>query len=186
MFFRDMDDQFFDEFQSRDTFCNNTVIIVRSIMESHIITIICIDAGSGDHGTTKITSNVFYSNIGRTEIRFRSDVKAILMLFIDFIFDSGKRRTNVFCHPVKKGFTKSITEEAEIKVFHNTPDRVIACPTFRDEGMDMRIPFEVPAKCMEDADETRSEVFRFVNFVEHPEDDIPDRMEKTVEKSPVF
>jgi hypothetical protein len=52
--------------------------------------------------------------------------------------------------------------------------------------MDMRIPFEVPAKCMEDADETRSEVFRFVNFVEHPKDDIPDRMEKTVEKSPVF
>jgi hypothetical protein len=52
--------------------------------------------------------------------------------------------------------------------------------------MDMWIPFEVPAKCMEDADETRSEVFRFVNFVEHPEDDIPDRMEKTVEKSPVF
>ena len=52
--------------------------------------------------------------------------------------------------------------------------------------MDMRIPFEVPAKCMEDTDESGSEVFRFVDLVEHPEDDIPDRMEKTVEKFSVF
>jgi hypothetical protein len=123
MLFGDMDDQFFDEIQSRDTFSDNVIFIMGSIVEGHIITIICIDAGSGDHGTAEISSNVFHSNIGRTEIGFGSDVKAILMLFIEFVFDPGKRGTDMFRHLLKKDFTKSITEETEIKVLYNTPDR---------------------------------------------------------------
>lgn len=92
----------------------------------------------------------------------------------------------MFCHLFQKDFTESIAEEAEIKMFHNTPDGMIACPAFRNEGMDMRVPLEVPAESVEDADEPWGEVFRFVDFVEHPQDDISDGVKETVQKGSVF
>lgn len=37
---------------------------------------------------------------------------------------------------------------------------------FRDETMDMRIPFKIPAESMQDHDKTRGKVFVFVHFRE--------------------
>ncbi|MEE1038739.1 MAG: hypothetical protein U0K95_06185 [Eubacterium sp.] len=86
----------------------------------------------------------------------------------------------------KKNFTKRITEEAEIKVFARTPDSMVASTTFRNESVNMRIPFQITTESVENQDETRREKFRFVLFVKHAKNDIPDRMKETVKKGPVF
>lgn len=48
--------------------------------------------------------------------------------------------------------------------------------------MDVRIPFQIPSKGMKDADKTRSKMFGPVKLEEHPQDDIPDRMEQAVKE----
>ena len=47
----------------------------------------------------------------------------------------------------------------------------------------MRIPFEIPAKSMKNHDITGSEVFGFVHFKEHVENNTVNRMEKTMKQS---
>lgn len=48
--------------------------------------------------------------------------------------------------------------------------------------MDVRIPFEIPSKGMEDADKARGKVFGLVKFEKHTQDDIPDRMEQAIKE----
>ncbi len=62
------------------------------------------------------------------------------------------------------------------------PEGKIASASFRNQGMDVRIPFQIPSKGMEDADKARSKVFGLVKFEEHTQDDIPDRMEQAVKE----
>ncbi|BDZ82938.1 hypothetical protein Lac2_24340 [Claveliimonas bilis] len=45
---------------------------------------------------------------------------------------------------------------------------------FGNETMDMRIPFQIPAKGMKDTDKTRSKAFSIVIFEEHTGDDAVD------------
>lgn len=44
---------------------------------------------------------------------------------------------------------------------------VIAVATFGNQAVNVRIPFEIPAKSMKNHDITGSEVFGFVHFKEH-------------------
>ena len=44
---------------------------------------------------------------------------------------------------------------------------VIAVATFKNQAVNVRIPFEIPAKSMKNHDITGSEVFGFVHFKEH-------------------
>mgnify|MGYP007015390913 FL=1 len=46
---------------------------------------------------------------------------------------------------------------------------VIAVATFKNQAVNVRIPFEIPAKSMKNHDITGSEVFGFVHFKEHVE-----------------
>lgn len=57
--------------------------------------------------------------------------------------------------------------------------------TFRNETVDVRIPFKVAAKSMEDTDEAGSEAFRFVLALEHSKDNIADSREKAVKQCSV-
>ena len=55
---------------------------------------------------------------------------------------------------------------------------VIAVATFENQAVNVRIPFEIPAKSMKNHDITESEVFGFVHFKEHVENNTGNRMEK--------
>nr|WP_305148348.1 hypothetical protein [Eubacterium ventriosum] len=44
---------------------------------------------------------------------------------------------------------------------------VIAVATFENQAVNVRIPFEIPAKSMKNHDITGSEVLGFVHFKEH-------------------
>ena len=62
----------------------------------------------------------------------------------------------------------------------------IASPALGDEYMDMRVPFQVPAKRMKDTDKAGSEIFRMIEIVKHTQDDISDGMKKAVQKGVVL
>jgi len=58
----------------------------------------------------------------------------------------------------------------------------VTSAAFRNECMDVRIPFQIPSKGMEDTVKARSKEFGLVKFEEHAQDDIPDRMEQAVKE----
>ncbi len=48
-----------------------------------------------------------------------------------------------------------------------TPETIITVSPFRDEAMDVWVPFEVSSESVKDHDETRGKVFGFVHPVKH-------------------
>ena len=64
--------------------------------------------------------------------------------------------------------------------------KIIAESTFRNETMDMRIPFKIPAKSMENTDETRCIKFRLIVLVEKPEHNRLDGRKEAVKKLTIF
>ena len=62
----------------------------------------------------------------------------------------------------------------------------VTSPALGNQGMDMRIPFQIPPEGMQDADKARSKVFGLVKLEEHTQDDIPDRMKQAVKKGMVL
>ncbi len=71
-------------------------------------------------------------------------------------------------------------------MFDDTPEAVIRETAFRNEAVDMWIPIQGSPKCMKDADKAGNKVFRFVEVVEHTQDNTADSLEKAVKKRTVF
>ncbi len=68
---------------------------------------------------------------------------------------------------VKQCSAKSISKVCIIKVSDITPKAIIAVAALGDQTVDVGIPFEIPAKSMENHDIAGSEVSGFVHFKEH-------------------
>ena len=66
------------------------------------------------------------------------------------------------------------------------PETIVAITALRNKTMDMRVPFEIPAKGMKDHDETGSEVHGFVMLKKHTENNTVYGMEKTIEEGAVI
>ena len=128
------------------------------VMERDHVTIILIDTGSGNDGTAKVTANVFCDNPGITFIGFGVDIEAMFMVFIAGCFYFFERRAECCLQFIQKSSAKGIAEVSVIKVFYITPKAVITVSSFRDEAMNVRVPFKVSAKSVKDHDETGSEV----------------------------
>ncbi len=62
------------------------------------------------------------------------------------------------------------------------PGSEVTGPALGNQGMDVRIPFQIPPEGMRDADKARIKVFGLVKLEEHTQDDIPDRMEQAVKE----
>ena len=58
---------------------------------------------------------------------------------------------------------------------------VIAVATFKNQAVNVRIPFEIPAKSMKNHDITESEVFGFVHFKEHVENNTAAEWKRSVQ-----
>ena len=56
----------------------------------------------------------------------------------------------------------------------------IAVTTFGNETVNVRIPFEIPAKGMKNTDKTRSKEFGFIIFMEHTRDNTVNGREKAI------
>ena len=70
-------------------------------------------------------------------------------------------------------------------MFNSFPEAVIRESAFGKETVDVGIPFEWPAKGVEDTGKTGDKVFGFIQRMEQPEDDAADSLEKAVKQGTV-
>ena len=154
-----MSDKSFHEIQYGNSLENKFVVLVSVVVESNRITIVFVNAGSSNNRAAKISANVF-SNDGRiAEVWFCIDIEPILLIAVNRSFDFFEGITNQCLHFIEECSLKRFPEKLIIKVFEGTPTPGITNTAFRNETVDMGIPFEVPSKGMEDADKAGSEAF---------------------------
>ena len=137
-------------------------------MESNGISIVLIDSGCGYDGSAKIAANIFSNYFGIAEIGFGIDIEALFVLAVAFRFYFFKGRTYFAFHFIEESRAESIAEIVVVKVFYMTPETVITVTAFGKETVDVGIPFEIPAKSMEDHDVARSKIFGMVQVKKHP------------------
>ena len=73
-----------------------------------------------------------------------------------------KRRTDAEQHFLEESSTESIAKESIVEMRDITPESIITVTAFRDETMDMRIPFKITPKSMECRNKARDKMFLFV------------------------
>ena len=61
-------------------------------------------------------------------------------------------------HFVKQGSAESIAEIGIVEVIDAAPETVIAVAAFRNQAVDMWVPFQIPAKGVKDHDETGGKI----------------------------
>ena len=70
-------------------------------------------------------------------------------------------------------------------MFYRLPRSNTPSSDFGDEDVNVRIPLEAASKGVENTNEARSKMLRFIKFAEHAKDDIADGMKKAVEQRTV-
>lgn len=156
------------------------------IVESDRITVIVINPGSSDDRPAKITTNILSDYFGVTENRFSIDIETMFMFAVTSCFYFFKRRPDPDFQFIEESGAESTAEIVIVKVPDMTPGAVITETAFGEEAVDMGIPFEVPAKSVEDHDISRGEIFGLVELEKHTGDDTGDRMEETVQERAVL
>ena len=180
VFFWNMPDQTFDEIHNRESFFHICIIFVAVVVKCNSFSVIVVNPGCGDHGSSKIATDIFGDCFWVTEIGFCIDIEAVPVLAVAFRFYFFKRRPNPVFQFIEKGSAESLTEIVVVKMFYMTPVPIIAVPSFRKETVDVRIPFEVPSECMQYHDIAGSVIFGMVEIEKHTRNYTGDRMEETV------
>ena len=85
------------------------------VVESHIITIVRINARGGNNRPPKVTADVFYDSVRVAETGFGINIETVFILFINSRFGLFKRRTDM-------GF-KFVKESGLISMFSMTMGR---------------------------------------------------------------
>ena len=181
-----MADQALDEVKSRDRFFDIFVIFMAIIVEGYEITVITIDPGCCDHRTAKISADIFDDIFWITFVWFGINIKAVFMVAVDRSFHFFKGRAEFFVEFIEEGSLEGITQEPIVKVFDIPPEAIIGETAFRDKTMDVWIPFQIPAKGVQDTDEPGDEVSTHICFEEHTRDNTVDRRKQTVQQVAVL
>ena len=71
-------------------------------------------------------------------------------------------------------------------MFNNPPETVIREAAFCNEAVDMRVPFQRSPKCEKDTDEASNKVFRFIEVMEHTQDNAAYSLKKADKERAVF
>ena len=156
------------------------------IVESDRITVIVIDPGSSDDRPAKITTNILSDYFGVTENRFSIDIESMFMFAVTSCCYFFKRRPDPDFQFIEESGAESTAEIVIVKVPDMTPGAVITVTAFGEEAVDMGIPFEIPAKSVEDHDISGSEIFGLIELEKHTGDDTGNRMEETVQERAVL
>lgn len=159
-----------DKFKGGYCLCDKGIVLVPTIVEGDRIPIVIIDTGRGDNRPAQIPADIFGNSIRLTFLGFRIDIETVFTLVINGGFCLFERITDMRMHLIQQGGEKSVAQESKIEVFHFTPGNLVASPTFRNEAVDMGIPFERTTESMEDADKAGSECFGLVELKEHTKD----------------
>lgn len=159
MFFRDMLDQEFDEFNDGKFFLDIGIIFMPVIVENNIFAVIGIDTFEGNDRPAEIPADVFYNGIGIAEIGLCIDIKAVFILVVNTGFDFLEGRTDLFFHLVKESSLKSLPEKTVMEMSDIAPETIIRESALGNEAVDVWIPFQRASEGVEDTDETGNKVF---------------------------
>lgn len=186
MLFRDMLDEALNEFHNRNGFFYVFAIFVAVIVEGDKISIIFIDPRSDDYRTTKITTDIFNDGFRITFVGLCIDVETVLMFPVTASLDTFERGSNSVFHIIKESSAEGITKERIVKIIDTAPEAMITVSTFRNEAVDVGIPFQISAKGMKDHDKTWSKIHGLILFEKHAGNNTVDSVEETVEQCPVI
>lgn len=165
MFLRDMLYQPFNKIESRYGFGNKLVIFMAVIVESDHFTVVRINAGGSDNGSAEISADIFDDMLGITFMWFGINVEAVFRVGIDGGLNFFKGIADTRMEFIEQGGLKSVAEKNVVKVRFSAPNKRAANAAFRNKAMNVRIPFEIASKGMENADEARSKPFGFIVLV---------------------
>ena len=167
MLFRDMPDKALYELHNRKGFFHIGVIFVAVVMESDGVAIIAVNPGCGNNGTPQIAPNVFYGGFGVTFIWLCIDIETVFVFPVTAGLYLLKRRTGFGFHFIQQSSAESIAKEGIAEVIDIAPETITAVTAFRNQAVDMRIPFQISAKGVKNHDETGSEVHGLILLKEH-------------------
>lgn len=102
------------------------------------------------------------TDLGSQVLGFCINVETIFVLLVAEGFYLFKRWSELSLHFIKKGSTESATEISIIEMTYAAPETIVAVAAFGNEAVDVRVPFQIPAKGMEDHDKAWREVHGFI------------------------
>ena len=122
------------------------------VMESDIFTVIRINPAQGDNRTAQVSADVSDNSFCITEVRFCKDIETIGIFFVNMGFGVFEGRADMLFHFVKERGLERPAEKGIVEMFNSTPEAIVGETAFRDQAVDMRIPFKGTAKSMKDTD----------------------------------
>lgn len=135
-----------DEFESGNPFGDQNIIFMAGVMEGDKVTVIVIDAGSGDDRSAKIPADVFGDDAWMTFVWFGIDIEAFFATIVDEGLGLLERVTKNSMHFLEKSGAERIPKQFIIEMGDGTPRDVGTCTTFGNKTMNMRIPVKRSAK----------------------------------------
>jgi len=101
-------------------------------------------------------------------------------------FDFFERISDKGMQFIQKSSLERKTKKFIVKVIFRTPASGVADTAFRNEAMNVRIPFKIPSEGVKDTDETRSKALWFIILIKAVKADTADSRKKTVKEWTVF
>lgn len=176
----------FYEFQDRDGIFHIFVIFVTVVMEGNKVTVITVDPGRCNDRAAKVAADVFYDVFRITFVWSGIHIEAFFVFPVGLGFYLFKGGVDSGFHFIKQGGAEGIAEKSIVEMVDIAPEAVVAVATFGNEAMDVGIPFQIPAKGMENHNKTGSEVHGFVLLEKYARDNTVYGIEETIKQGSVF
>lgn len=157
MLFRDMPNQSFDKVENGNSFEDELIVFVTIVVKSNKVTVILVDTRSRNNRTAEIMTDVFQNGIRFTLVRFRINIESVFAFSVASGLNPFKRGIKMFLHKIKENGTEGISQKFVIKMSDKTICTGVAETDFRNQAVDMRIPFNISAKSMKNTDKTGGE-----------------------------
>lgn len=155
-------------------------------MKSHHFAIIGVNSGDGDDRSVKIPANIADDCFRVTEVWSGINIEALLVFIITFGFYFFKRRTEESFHLIEESGAESIPKKGVVKMLYGFPESIITKTAFGNKAVNVRVPFEIPAKGMQNHEKAGGKIFGLIDFEKHTGDDTVDGMKKAVKECAVF
>lgn len=172
MLFRDMDDQFFDEFGGAFSNGDLFIVLMALVAVGDIGAVISGDAGLGHDGPSDVADDVMNDSVSGAKVGRRSiDVETVIFGFVEFVgegFEVRKRegvRVKGGFHVGKQGGHEPTSEHGVREEAYGLPFVIAVKGAFGDDHMYMWIPFEVTPKGMESANHAGFEFSGMILFI---------------------
>ena len=170
----------------RDFFRDRHIILMPVIVKGNGITVIFINTRGCNDRAPQIASDILDRVPRRKVSRFCVYIKAVFMVSVNGGFYRLKGRPDFPFKLVEQDCLEGVPHKFVREEIFLSPFHAVGNAAFGNKTMDMGVPFKVAPKCMQDTDNTWSEMPGFIVFVKHVEDNIPYGMEKAVKKGAVF